>query len=100
MKKNCCWVNCKRVVIHNQILPLEIKMKVVLDLSNYANKKELEHVSGIDTSNLAAKNNFIALKAEVDRLDNNKLVMFHLTGIVSKQKIYDLDLGDLKEVSK
>ena len=41
-------------------------MKVVLDLSNYANKKELEHVSGIDTSNLAAKNNFIALKAEVD----------------------------------
>ena len=75
-------------------------MKVVLDLSNYANKKELEHVSGIDTSNLTAKNNFIALKAEVDRLDNNKLVIFHLIGIVSKQKIYDLDLGDLKEVSK
>ena len=69
-------------------------MKVVLDLSNYANKKELEHVSGIDTSNLAA------MKAEVDRLDNNKLVMFHLIGIVSKQKIYDLDLGDLKEVRK
>ena len=41
-------------------------MKVVLDLSNYANKKELDYVSGIDTSNLAAKNNFIALKAEVD----------------------------------
>ena len=49
-------------------------MKVVLDLSDYANKKELEHVTGIDKSNLAAKNDFIALKAEVDRLDNNKLV--------------------------
>ena len=31
------------------------KVKVVLDLTNYATKKELEHATGIDTSNLAAK---------------------------------------------
>ena len=29
-------------------------MKVVLDLSNYATKKELDHATGVDTSDLAA----------------------------------------------
>ena len=42
------------------------KVKVVLDLSNYA--------TNIVTSDLAAKKDFIALKAEVDKLDINKLV--------------------------
>ena len=50
------------------------KVKVVLDLSNYATKKELYHATGVDISNLAAKKDFIALKAEVEKLDNNKLV--------------------------
>ena len=31
------------------------KVKVVLDLSNYATKKELEHATGVDTSDLAGK---------------------------------------------
>ena len=31
------------------------KVKVVLDTSNYATKKELEYATGVDTSNLAAK---------------------------------------------
>ena len=31
------------------------KVKVVLDLLNYANKKELDHATGVDTSDLAAK---------------------------------------------
>ena len=35
------------------------KVKVVLDLSNYATKKELEQAAGVD---------IIALKAEVDKL--------------------------------
>ena len=42
------------------------KDKVVLDLSNYA--------TNIVTSDLAAKKDFIALKAEVDKLDINKHV--------------------------
>ena len=41
------------------------KVERVLDLSNYATKKALD---------LAAKKNFIALKAEVHKLDINKLV--------------------------
>ena len=50
------------------------KVKVVLDLSNYATKKELDHATGTDTSDLAAEKGFIALKTKVDKLDITKLV--------------------------
>ena len=53
---------------------IRVTIKVVLDLSNYATKKELEHATGIDTFDLAAKKDFIALKAEVKKLDINKLI--------------------------
>ena len=43
------------------------KVKVVLDLSSYANKKELDHATGVDASDLAAKKDFIALKTKVDK---------------------------------
>ena len=46
------------------------KIKVELDLSNYVTKTELEHATSIDTTDLAAKKDFIALKSEVDKLDN------------------------------
>ena len=36
------------------------KVKVVLDLSNYATKKELDHVTGINISDLAAKKDLAA----------------------------------------
>ena len=31
------------------------KVKVVSDLSNYATRRELDHVTGLDTSDLAVK---------------------------------------------
>ena len=34
------------------------KVKVVLDLSNYAAKKELDRATGVNTSNLAATKDF------------------------------------------
>ena len=49
------------------------KVKVVLNLSNYATKKELEHATGVDTPDLVTKKEFIALKSEVDKLEVNKL---------------------------
>ena len=36
---------------HNHIID---KVKIMLDLSNYTIKKELEHATGVDTSNLSA----------------------------------------------
>ena len=49
------------------------KVNVVLGLSNYATKKELDHATGVDTSDVAAKKDLIALKAKVDKLDLDKL---------------------------
>ena len=42
-------------------------------MSNYTTKKELERAAGVNTSDLAAKKYFIALKAEVYKLDIPKL---------------------------
>ena len=50
------------------------KVKVVLDLSNYVTKKELDHATGVDVPDLAAKKDCFALKVEVDKLDINKIV--------------------------
>ena len=65
------------------------EVKVVSDLSNYATKKELENATGIDTSDLAAKEDFIALKAEVDKLDITKLtsVQTSLNNLIIKSRI-------------
>ena len=45
------------------------KVKAALDLPNYATKKELDHATGIDTSDLAGRKYFIALKIEVGKQD-------------------------------
>ena len=66
------------------------KVKAALDLPNYATKEELDHATGIDTSDLAAKKYFIALKPEVDKLNINKLtnVLTSLNNL--KTKVDDL----------
>ena len=48
-------------------------MKVVLDLANYATKKQLNDATYVDTSNLAAKGDFLALEANIYKLKINKL---------------------------
>ena len=72
------------------------KVKVVLDLTNYVTKKELDHTTGVDTSDLAAKKDFIALKDEVEKLDINKLVNVPTSLNNLKRKADDLDIGKLK----
>ena len=51
-----------------------ISVKVKVDLSNYATKTDLKNATGIDTCKLAAKYDLVSLKAEVDKLDIDKLV--------------------------
>ena len=70
------------------------KVKVVLDLSNYASKKELDHATGVGTSHLAAKKHFIALKVEVDKLGINKLIHVPTSLSKLKTKVGDLDVGN------
>ena len=74
------------------------KVKVVLGLSNYVTKK-IEHPASVDTSDLAAKKDFIALKAEVDELDINKLNNVPTSLNNLKTKIDDLDVDKLKKIS-
>ena len=60
--------------------------------------KELNDATGSDTSNLAPERDFIALNAEVDKLDINKLVNVP-TGLNNiKTKVNKLDHGKLETV--
>ena len=51
----------------------EGNVKVKLDLSSYATKAELKNATGVNTSKLAAKPDLAGLKAEVDKIDVDKL---------------------------
>ena len=49
-------------------------IKVIIDLSNYATKADINNITHVDTSNFALKTNLANLKTEVDKLDIDKLV--------------------------
>ena len=44
-----------------------------VDLSNYVTNSELKNRSHVDVSSFALKSNLASLKAEVDKIDANKL---------------------------
>ena len=67
-------------------------------MQKYATKKKLDHATGVDTSDLAAQKDFIALKAEVDKLDIAKLVNVSTSLNNLKTKVDDLDVGTLKTI--
>ena len=48
-------------------------IKVELDLSNYATKKDIKDITHVDTCSYALKTNLAALKTEVDNIDTEKL---------------------------
>ena len=48
-------------------------IKVELDLSNYATKKDINDITNVDVSGFASKANLAALKTEVDKIDADKL---------------------------
>ena len=49
-------------------------IKVEIDLSNYATKKDINDITHVDTSNFALKTNLANLKTKVDKLDIDKLL--------------------------
>ena len=65
-------------------------------MTNYVTKKELEKAGGIDTSGLAAKKDFNALKAGADKLDIKKLTNAPTKLDNLKTKLNYLDVGKLK----
>ena len=63
-------------------------IKVELDLSNYAMKKDINDITHVDVSGFASKTNLAALKTEVDKIDADKL------------KTVPVDLAKLSNVVK
>ena len=74
------------------------EVKVALNLSNYAIKKELDHATGFDISNLATKKDFLAIKAEFDKLDIAKMINGQTSLNNLNTKVDDLDVTKLKTV--
>ena len=52
---------------------LRAKVKVELNLSNYATKADLKNAIGVDTSDCVKKTDLGHLKSDVDKLDLDKL---------------------------
>ena len=48
-------------------------IKVELDLSDYATKKDINDITHVDVSGFASKTNLAALKTEVDKIDADEL---------------------------
>ena len=71
------------------------KYNVVLYLSKKLPKK-LDHIIGVDTSDLATKKDVIYLNAEVGKPDINKLNNTSTSLNNSKRKVDDLDVGKLE----
>ena len=69
------------------------RVKVELDLSNYATKKDLKNATGVDTSKFAKKVDLANLKSDVDKLNIDKLknVPINLSNLKSKVDKLDVD---------
>ena len=69
------------------------RVKVELDLSNYATKADLENATGVDTSKSAKKVDLANLKSDVDKLDIDKLknAPSNLNNLKSKVDKLDVD---------
>ena len=81
------------------------RVKVELDLSNYATKTDLKNATGIDTSSFAKKVDLANLKSNVDKLDIDKLKnvptnLSNLKSQVDKLVPVPVDLSKLSDVSK
>ena len=61
--------------------------------------KKLDHDTDDDTSDVASKNDFIALEAEVDKLGINKLTNVSTSFNSLKTKVHHLDVGKLNTVT-
>ena len=71
------------------------KVKVELDLSNYATKTDLKNATGIDTWSFAKKVDLAGLISNVDKLDIKKLKNFSTNLKNLKYKVDKLDVNKL-----
>ena len=68
------------------------RVKVDLDLFNYATKTDLKNVTGVDASSFSKQNNLANLKSDVDKLDIDKLKNLPTNLRNLKSKVDKLDV--------
>ena len=71
------------------------KVKLILDLSNYATKKNYKMLQAL-MHPIQLLKKFVALKAEIKKLDINKLAIVPTSLNNLKINVYDLDVDKLK----
>ena len=71
------WIDKKHIIWTSEYFPepktFGGKVKVELDLSNYATKADLKNATGVDTSIFVKQVDLESLKSNVDKLDIGKL---------------------------
>ena len=75
-------------------------IKVKIDFTNYATKKDINDITHVDTSNFVLKTNLSSLKTEVDKLDIGKLAtvpvdLSKLSNVVKYDVIKKVDYNKL-----
>ena len=82
-------------------------IKVEIDLSNHATKKDVNDITHVDTSNFALKTNISSLKTEVDKLDIDKLAtvpvdLSKLSNVIKndvvKKTVYDKLVAKVNDI--
>ena len=76
-------------------------IKVELDLSNFATKKDIKDITHIDASGFVSKINLAALKTDVDKIDTDKLKavpddLAKLSNVVKKDVVKKTEYNALK----
>ena len=76
-------------------------IKVELDLSNYARNDDIKNITHVDVSSYASKTNLAALKAEVDKIDTDKLKtvpndLAKLSNVIKNDVVKKTDYNTLK----
>ena len=75
---------------------LGAKLKVELNLSNYATKADLKNETGVDTLDFANKTDLANSKSDVDKLDTDKVKNVPSSLSNFKCKVDKLDIGKLE----
>ena len=70
-------------------------INVTVDLSNYATKTHLKNTTRVDISKLAAKFDLASLKAEIDKIDVDKIKNYGLKIMKNRLKTVPVDLSKL-----
>ena len=74
------------------------RVKVEVDMSNYATKADLKNATGVNTSKFAEKVDLASLKSNVDKLDIDKLKNVPSNSGNWKSKVDKLDVDKLSPV--